>query len=77
LLLIDFAKPVLLANVLVWPFAFVAADHYLEAFTERIGLTPVPFLLTFAATLAIAWIMIGTHVMHASNMRPAEALRHE
>lgn len=75
LLLIDFSKPVLAANLLVWPFAFAAADRYLDLFAERIALTPLPFVVALAGTLAIAWVAVGSHVLRAANVRPTQALR--
>ncbi|MGD2134137.1 MAG: ABC transporter permease, partial [Maricaulaceae bacterium] len=44
LLLIDFSKPALIANLLAWPLGYFAAQTYLSAFAHRIELTPAPFL---------------------------------
>jgi putative ABC transport system permease protein len=77
LLLLDFSMPVVLANIVVWPFAYIAAREYLNLFVERINLTPLPFLLTLGATLLIAWLVVGIQVMGAATLNPAIALRHE
>jgi putative ABC transport system permease protein len=73
----DFSKPVLVANVVVWPLAFIAAREYLAMFVERMPLTPLPFVLTLAATLLVAWLAVGAYVLGAARLNPAVALRHE
>ncbi|MGD2133772.1 MAG: ABC transporter permease [Maricaulaceae bacterium] len=76
LLLIDFSKPALIANLLAWPLGYLAAQTYLSAFAHRIELTPAPFLISMAITLAIAWAAVIGEVLKAASVRPAEVLRH-
>jgi putative ABC transport system permease protein len=73
----DFSKPVMFANVVAWPFVLYAAGRYLELFTERIAVTPLPFALALLATLMLAWVAVGGVVFRAAGLRPADALRHE
>src|SRR5690606_21580387 len=75
LLVGQFSKPVVAANLAIWPAALIAADRYLDVFTERVSLTPVPFAVAFVATLAIAWVAVGGRALRASRIRPVEALR--
>lgn len=75
LMLWDFAKPVLIANLLVWPLGFVAMQMYLAMFAQRIALTPLPFALSLGAVLAIAWLAAGIHVAAAARVQPAAVLR--
>jgi len=77
LLLAEFSKPVVVANVVAWPFVFIAANAYLGVFTKRIALTPLPFALALLATLALAWVAVGARVWWAASLNPARALRHE
>ncbi len=77
MLLASFTLPVLVANVVVWPLAYVAARKYLDAFQAPIAVTPLPFALSLAITLAIAWLAVGTQTLHAARARPAEVLRYE
>ena len=51
MLLKDFSKPVIVANLLAWPLAFIAVRSYLNIFIHRIALSPVPFALSLAITL--------------------------
>ena len=43
MLLRDFSKPVLIANLIAWPFAFLAGQLYFNLFTQRATMTPWPF----------------------------------
>lgn len=77
LLLWDFSKPVLIANLIAWPAAYLAAQTYLGAFGERISLTPAPFLLSLAVTLGIAWLAVGGPSWRAARVKPAAVLKYE
>ena len=75
MLIRDFSKPVLIANVVAWPLAYFAAQQYLSVFMHRIPLTPVPFGLSLALALAIAWIAVGGQAVRAARASPATVLR--
>ena len=77
MLVTDFSKPVLIANLVAWPLGFVAAKIYLSVFIHRVALTPVPFLLSLAITLAIAWAAVGGLALRAARTKPATVLRYE
>jgi ABC-type antimicrobial peptide transport system permease subunit len=66
-----------IANVIAWPFIFIAANAYLGVFATRISLGPLPFALALVATLALAWLAVGVRVLRAASLNPARALRHE
>ena len=57
-LLKDFSKPVVVANLIAWPLAFGAAQLYLNLFVQRISLSPVPFLISLIFTVFIAWLLL-------------------
>ena len=75
LLLWDFSKPVVAANVLAWPLAYYAAEHYIAVFSAHMTLTPLPFAAALAATLLLACASVGAHALRASRLRPTDALR--
>jgi putative ABC transport system permease protein len=77
LLLWGFSKPVLIANVIAWPLAWLAAIRYLNFFSERITLTPLPFLASLAATLVLAWVTVGLQAARSACIPPTAALRQE
>jgi putative ABC transport system permease protein len=77
MLLFDFTKPVLLGNLLAWPFAFVVARGYVDLFSARMQLTPIPFVLALLGSLLVAWIAVGGFVWRAARLNPTVALREE
>lgn len=77
LLLWDFSRPVVIANLAVWPLAYISARLYLGLFIERAALTPLPFAMTIAGTLFVTWLVVGAHVLDAARLSPTVALRHE
>ena len=77
LLLWDFSKPVVIANLIAWPVAFIAANAYLAMFVNRIELTPVPFLAALAATLLVAGVSVANQIIRAACGRPANVLKCE
>ena len=77
MLLWDFSKPVVIANLIAWPLAFFAARAYLNVFVNRIPLTPVPFILSLILVLCVAWAAVGSQAYRAARVQPAEVLRYE
>jgi putative ABC transport system permease protein len=77
LLLTDFSRPVVIANLLTWPLVFVVMQGYLSLFMNRASLTPAPFLLGLLITMAIAWCAVGVQTVRAAQTRPADVLRCE
>jgi putative ABC transport system permease protein len=74
MLLIDFAKPVLIANLIAWPFAWFVGQKYMEQFTQRDGLTAWPFLISLVITVAVAWAAVGFQALRAATVKPANVL---
>lgn len=77
LLLWDFSKPVIVANLIAWPAAYFAAEAYLSRFVTRVSLTPLPFIESLAIAVFIAWIAVGAHATRAARTKPASVLRYE
>ena len=77
MLLADFTRPVIIANVIAWPLGFLAAKMYLTVFIHRIVLTPTPFVLSLVITVLIAWAAVGTQAFRAARVKPATVLRYE
>ena len=77
LLLWQFSKPVLVANLIAWPIAWFVLDDWLSAFVDRIALTPLPFLGAGGLVLAIAGITIVGQVMALAASNPARILKYE
>jgi putative ABC transport system permease protein len=77
LLVWQFTKPVLWANLIAWPVAFWAMDHWLHGFAYRVGLPPWLFLASSAVAVLIAWVTVCAHAWLVARARPATALRYE
>jgi len=77
LLITQFLRPVLLANLIAWPLAWLAMRSWLSTFDQRIGLGPVYFLGATALTLLIAVGTVAGQALAVARSEPAKALRHE
>ena len=77
MLLKSFSLPVLLANLLAWPFAYIAAKAYLNVFIDPIPLAFWPFVTTLAVSLFISWIAVGGQAWRAANTAPQQVMRYE
>jgi putative ABC transport system permease protein len=77
MLLRDFSKPVLIANLIAWPLGYIAASTYLRVFIQRIPVTPLPFVASLAIVLVIAWAAVGSQAWRAARANPATVLRFE
>jgi len=73
----DFAKPVLLANVISWPLAYFAMNKWLQAFAYRIDVVWWMFALAGGLALFIALITVIIQAIKAALANPVEALRYE
>jgi putative ABC transport system permease protein len=73
----EFAKWVVLGNVVAWPVAYFSMKGWLQKFAFRTGITVWPFLLTSAAVLAIALLTVSYQTVKAATANPAESLKYE
>jgi putative ABC transport system permease protein len=77
MLLKDFSKPVIIANLIAWPFAYLLGKGYTTLFANQIDVTFLPFIGSLLFGLAIAWLAIGRQAWRAARTNPATVLRHE
>ena len=77
LLIWQFVKPVLLANLIAWPIAWWFMRRWLDGFAYRIELDPTPFLVAGLGALAIAIATTAFHAVQVARSRPVLALRYE
>jgi putative ABC transport system permease protein len=77
LLFAQFAKPVLLANVLAWPIAWWFMRNWLDGFAYRIDLGPMAFLGAGLGAFATAMITTTFYAIQVARSRPVAALRYE
>jgi putative ABC transport system permease protein len=77
LLVWQFSKPVIVANLIAWPAAWWVMRDWLNGFDDRIPLGPTPFLLAALLALAIAIGTIAGHALRVARSNPIHALRYE
>ena len=77
LLVGQFLRPVLIANLVAWPLAYVAMRTWLAGFDDRIALSPLYFLGASLLATAIAVLTVLGQSLRASHAAPAWALRHD
>ncbi len=77
LLVGQFLRPVLIANLVAWPLAFIAMRTWLAGFDDRISLSPLYFAAATALALTIAVLTVLGQSLKASRAAPAWALRHD
>jgi putative ABC transport system permease protein len=78
LLLIEFLKQVIVANMIAWPLTYFLLKKFLQfawAYTPNISLTI--FILAALVTLSTAVLSVIYQTVKASLINPAEALRYE
>jgi putative ABC transport system permease protein len=77
LLVWQFSRPVIIANVVAWPVAWWLMRDWLNGFDQRIALTPGPFLLAALIAIGIAVVTVAGHAVKVARANPIHALRHE
>ncbi len=73
----EFAKPVLWANVVAWPLAYLAMNWWLSGFLRHIALDPWIFLGASAVALGIALATVSGKALLVARTKPVAALRYE
>ncbi|MDE1145214.1 MAG: ABC transporter permease [Azospirillaceae bacterium] len=77
LLVWQFSKPVLVANLVAWPVAWVLMGRWLGGFAYRVQLDPLVFAAAGLSALLIAWATVAGHAARVAAARPVDALRYE
>ncbi|MFD1611405.1 ABC transporter permease [Sphingomonas tabacisoli] len=77
LLVWQFTKPVVIANLIAWPVAWWLMRDWLNQFDARIALTPGPFLMAGLIAFAIAIGTVAGHAIRIARTNPIHALRYE
>ncbi|MDP8286207.1 MAG: ABC transporter permease [Candidatus Electryonea clarkiae] len=77
ILLKQFTRWVVLANIIAWPIGYLLMKNWLQNFAFRIGLNVGYFILSGTITLLIAIATVGYLAINAANKNPVEALKNE
>jgi putative ABC transport system permease protein len=73
----EFAKWVLLANLLAWPIAYLLMKNWLRGFAYSAGIVWWQFAAAGIGTLAIALATVSFQAVRASRIDPAITLKYE
>jgi putative ABC transport system permease protein len=77
LMLWRISAPVLVANLIAWPIAYVYLRHWLDGYAYRIALDPLYFVVAGAAALLIACVTVYANTLRLARTSPVHALRYE
>lgn len=75
LLMFQFLRPVLIANVIAWPIAYFVLDGWLKQFDDRVAMSPWFFLAGSGLSLLIAAVTVFGVAWSGASLSPAKALR--
>jgi putative ABC transport system permease protein len=73
----EFAKWVVMANLLAWPCAYFLMKNWLQGFAYRSALAWWLFALSGTGTLIIALLTVSFQAARAARQNPVESLRYE
>ena len=73
----QFSIPVLIANLIAWPIAYLYLHNWLEGYAYRISLNPLYFVVVGLGALVISWATVIGQAVHMAKANPIHALRHE
>lgn len=73
----QFARPVLWANLIAWPCAYLVMQRWLQGFAYHTTIGILTFVIAGALALVIALATVASHAMLVARAKPVEALRYE
>jgi putative ABC transport system permease protein len=73
----QFARPVLIANLVAWPITWLFMRRWLEGFAYHVNLNPLAFVLASMFAVLVALVTICGQALIVARARPALALRYE
>ncbi|HZG46775.1 MAG TPA: ABC transporter permease [Allosphingosinicella sp.] len=75
----QFSKPVIVANLIAWPVAWLVMSRWVQRYDEvaRVDIGVLPFLFAGLLALVIAIGTISTHAIRVARANPIHALRYE
>lgn len=77
MLLYDFSKPILIGNLIAWPFAFGFVTLFDSLYVQKSAPSVTPYLGTLVLCLVVAWSAVFRKAWQAAHWPPAAVLRYE
>jgi putative ABC transport system permease protein len=73
----EYAKWVLVANVIAWPVSYFLMKSWLKDYAYRISLSGLIFAASAILTLLVAQLTVSFQAFKAARMNPANSIRYE
>lgn len=73
----EFILLVVIANLASWPLIYFVTRQWLQSFPYKVAPSIVPYLAAMALTMLVAYGSMLYHTYKASQINPADSLRHE
>ena len=77
MLIKEFTKLVLIANLIAWPAAYIVMNNWLKDFAFRININLWILISSGIIALLIALLTVGFHAVKAAAANPVKSLRYE
>jgi putative ABC transport system permease protein len=77
LMLGEFSRPVLWANLIAWPCAYWFLHRWLEGFAHHVDIGALTFVAAGTLALVVALATVAGHAVLVARAKPVEALRYE
>ena len=77
ILIKEFAKWVLIANIIAWPVAYYVMNKWLQTFAYRININWWVFVIAGGIALVIALATVSFQAVRAATANPVKSLRYE
>lgn len=73
----DMVGPVLIANLIAWPLAYLFIRQWLMDFAYRVDVSLWVFIVSGLAMIVLTQLTVGYHAVKTARINPVETLRYE
>ena len=67
----------MIANIIIWPFAYLATSKFLDNFAYRMEIDFMIFLTTLIVSIIVTVATVSFHAVKSAVANPVESLRYE
>ena len=73
----EFAKWVLIANLIAWPVTWIFINRWLKGFAYRMEIGVLVFLIPAAVSIGLALLTVSFQTLRAARANPVDSLKYE
>jgi len=73
----EFVMLVVIANIIIWPFAYFIMNRWLQTFAYRIEIGWWTFIMTGITVLLVSLLTVSWQIIRAATANPVDSLRYE